>query len=118
MPATPEELEKIKVFVWNSKISDSILEMEETLNLCIGYGARIGELANESERIYSLKFAEALNKLRDCDDETETTRKAKLQAWTAEDREAWLNLKNLKTHLRARQMSLMQAIKTRREEPH
>jgi hypothetical protein len=110
------EIEEISDFVHKKAIVDSPAEMETQLDLAIGYSQRIGELLNEAERAYSIKKADSLNKLRDSEDETETTRKAKLDAWVAEDKKLWKDLKNIQTHLKQRIMSLFQAIKTRRGE--
>lgn len=112
-----EEITEISKFIRDIAIVDSIPEMEGRLDVAIGYSQRIGELLNEAELNYSVKKAECLNKLRDMEDETETTRKTKLDSWVAEERKLWKDLKNMQTHLRQRIMSLMQAIKTRREEP-
>ncbi len=112
-----EEIKEIFEFVKDVGIVDSIPEMETNLDRAIGYSQRIGELLNEAERAYSVKKADCLNKLRDMEDETETTRKVKLEAWTADEKKLWKDLKNIQTHLKQRIMSLFQAIRTRREEP-
>ena len=112
-----DEIQTMTMFVRGFRLSDAIPEMEDDLTKAIAYGQRVGELVNEAERDYRVKFAEALNELGAMDEETETTRKAKLEAMTADARLLWQNLKNLNTHLKAARMSLMQAIKTRRDEP-
>ena len=117
MEKLTEEIEEISDFVRETSIVDSIPEMETQLDMAIGYSQRVGELLNEAERAYSLKKADSLNKLRDMEDETETTRKAKLEAWVAEEKKLYKDLKNIQTHLKQRTMSLFQAIRTRREEP-
>jgi hypothetical protein len=112
-----EEIKEISDFVRDGVIVDSVPDMERNLDLAIGYSQRIGELLNEAERAYSLKKADKLNLLRDMEEETETTRKSKLEAWVANENKLWKDLKNIHTHIGKRIMSLMQAIKTRREEP-
>jgi len=91
--------------------------MEESLSIAIGYGQRIGELLNEAVHHYERRRASLINELERHEDETETTRKAKLDGWLADDKKLVSDLKNLQTHLKALRMSLFQAIKTRREEP-
>lgn len=113
-----EELLKIAQFVRETKITDAIPELESDLNLSIGYGQRIGEMVNRAEFAYSMKKAESLNKLNSMEDETEITRRAKLDSWLAEERKIYMDLRNIQTHLKALRMSLMQAIKTRRLEPN
>jgi hypothetical protein len=112
-----EELKEISEFVRNTSISDSIPEMETQLDMAIGYSQRIGELLNEAERAYSLKKADCLNRLRDMENETEVLRKTKLEAWTADEKKLYKDLKNIQVHLKQRIMSLFQGIRTRREEP-
>jgi methylthioribose-1-phosphate isomerase len=111
-----EEIKEIYEFVRDVSSTEAIPAMQLQLDTAIGYGARIGELLNEAERAYSIKKAECLNKLRDMDDETETTRKTKLEAWVADEKKLYKDLRNIQTHLKAREMSLFQSIKTRREE--
>jgi hypothetical protein len=112
-----EELKEISEFVRDTSISDSIPEMETQLDMAIGYSQRIGELLNEAERAYSLKKADCLNRLRDMENETEVLRKTKLEAWTADEKKLYKDLKNIQVHLKQRIMSLFQGIRTRREEP-
>jgi hypothetical protein len=112
------EIETIRNFVLNFKLSDAIPEMEDELETAIGYSQRVGEMISQAEYDYRTAFADALIKLQVMEEETETTRKAKLESWTAEKKMSWQILKNLNTNLKAVKMSLMQAIKTRREEPH
>ena len=112
-----QEIQEISDFVRDTKTVDSISEMENQLSLAIGFSQRIGELLNEAERAYSIKKANCINDLSKLEDEeTETTRKAKLDAWTAEEKKLWKDLKNIQIHLKQRIMSLFQAIRTRREE--
>ena len=113
-----QEIKEISDFVHNVQTVDAIPEMQGQLNSAIGYSQRIGELLNEAERAYSIKKANCINDLSTMEDEeTETTRKAKLEEWTADEKKLWKDLKNIQTHLRQRIMSLFSAIKTRREEP-
>lgn len=111
-----EELLQIALFIKETKPSDLIGEMEENLFKATGYAQRIGELLNTAEYSYSVNKMKNLEKLESMEEETETTRKAKLDSWSAEDKKLVSDLKNLKTNLRTIQMSLMQSIKTRREE--
>jgi hypothetical protein len=111
-----EEIKEIYEFVRDITTTEAIPAMQMQLDTAIGYGSRIGELLNIAERAYSIKKADCINKLRDTDDETETTRKIKLEAWVADEKKLYKDLLNIKTHLKAREMSLFQAIKTRREE--
>jgi phage-related protein len=111
-----KEIKEITYFVHEAKTVSEIPEMQRQLDLAIGYSQRIGELLNEAERAYSIKKANCLNDLRNLEEETETTRKVKLESWVAEEKKLWRDLKNIQTHLRQRIMSLFQAIKTRREE--
>ena len=111
-----EEIKEISDFVHDVTSAEAIPAMQLQLDSAIGYSQRIGELINEAELAYSVKKADCLNKLRDMDEETETSRKTKLDAWTAEERKLYKDLKNIQTHLKQRIMSLFQAIKTRRDE--
>lgn len=115
---TTQELLDIVQFIKDFRLGDSIKEMEEDLQKAIGYSQRVGELQNEAEFVYHRKYAEQLNKLGMAEDETETTRKVKLESWTAEAKLVWQNLKTMTNSLKAVRMSLMQAIRTRREEPY
>jgi len=92
--------------------------MEANLSLAVGYSQRVGEMVNDAEFAYRVEFEKHLNRLSASDDETETTRKAKLESWTAEHKRVWQNLRVMNSSLKAIRMSLMQAIRTRREEPH
>jgi hypothetical protein len=112
------EFEDIAEFIRHFSLSDAIPAMEKDLEKAIGYSQRIGEVYNDAEFAYRNKFAESLDRLGSHEDETETTRRAKLKAWTAEERRVRDNLKVTNTSLKIIRMALMQAIKTRREEPH
>jgi hypothetical protein len=113
------ELEEMTQFVdaYKDYTGDAIPDMQVMLRVAIAYGQRTGELLNVAERVYALKFSESLNKLRDAEEETETTRRAKLEAWCADEKFTVRTLKNLYATLKQIRMSLFQAIKTRREEP-
>jgi hypothetical protein len=111
-----EELIEIADFIKDKTASTTIPEMEKDLELAIGYAYRVGELLNEAEFAYTRKREESLTRLRDMDEETETSRKTKLDSWVADEKRIWQNLRNMKSNLRALQMSLMQRIKTHREE--
>ena len=110
------ELEEIKEFIQADKALDSIPTMEQELQAAIGYGQRVGEMLNQAEYDYQEAFAVSLEKLSNAEDETETTRKAKLQNWTKDHKKAVQDLKLMKDSLRSVRMALMQATKTRREE--
>ncbi len=111
-----KELLEIATFIQETKPSEFIGAMEESLYKAVGYSQRIGSLLNEAEESYSVNRMKHLEKLETMEEETETTRKAKLDSWCASDKKLVADLKNLKTNLRTIQMSLMQSIKTRREE--
>jgi hypothetical protein len=114
-----DEMNEMLAFVeeFRTTATSDIPAMEIQLRLAIGYGQRVGELLIESEKAYRLKFAKCLNDLGMMEEETETTRKAKLEAWTAEDKATMQLFKNLYATLKQIRMSLFQAIRTRREEP-
>jgi hypothetical protein len=111
------ELLEIADFIKDQNAAGSIPEMEQDLETAIGYAYRVGELLNDAEFAYTKKRESLLAELRVyADDETETTRKSKLDAGVAEEKRVWQNLRNMKSNLRALQMSLMQRIRTHREE--
>jgi hypothetical protein len=111
------ELEEIVGFIKQSHISDSIREMELSLDLANGYSQRVGELLNLAIWDYEKEYANKLSDLQTMDDETETTRKAKLNGWLADKKKIVSDLKVANNSLRGIRMSIMQAVKTRREEP-
>ena len=111
------EISDIRGFIDGFHLGDTIPHMEQDLTLCIGYEQRIGELTNQAKTDYKTKYLESLKSLSNLDDETETTRKAKLEAWTAPEEQVWQDFKLLGRSLKAIRMSLWQGIKTRREEP-
>ena len=115
------EIDEIDNFVTAYKrgdYSDTIPSLEEGQRLAIGYGQRIGELCADATKAHTLRYAESLERLSTFEDgETETTRKAKLAAWCADEKHALDQLKNLYVTLKSIRMGLSQAIKTRREEP-
>lgn len=113
-----EEISEIADFVASANTIDrsNIASMEDALAHAIGYSQRIGTLVNDAEYNYSVKMSESLSRLQSMEDETETTRKAKLNSWTASDKKLLQDLKVIKSNLKTIQMFLMQAIKTRREE--
>lgn len=114
------EINEVLGFIEMYRITseDAIPAMEVQLRLAIGYGQRVGELSIEAEKTYRLKFAKCLEDLGQMEEETETTRKAKLEAWTADEKAAAQHLKNIYSTLKQIRMSLFQAIKTRRTEPY
>ena len=110
------ELLKIASFIKDFSIPDSIPEMENALTVSIGYKQRIGEVLNDAELVYAKRKETCLASLGEMEDETETLRKAKLEAWTSTEKHQIGVLKNLSSNLKAVQMTLWQAIKTRRDE--
>ena len=116
IPAQPDELETIEKFIKETEVSDHIAAMEENIALAVGFTQRVGSLLNDAECDYAKVKMTYLEQLASKEEETETTRKAKLEAWTADAKRNISNLKLIKTNLRTIQMMLMQAIKTRREE--
>lgn len=110
------ELEEIRAFIIEPHIDDSIGQMEEQLEKAIGYSQRVGELANAAEHRYEKAHAECIDRLEALTDETETTRKAKLMGWLADHKKELSDLKVMRNSLKQTSMSLMQAIKTRRDE--
>jgi hypothetical protein len=115
-----EFLRTVSNFVVADHISavgdESIPEMEKALEKARVYSYRIGTMVNEAQRKYNISYNFHRNRLLSMEEETETTRKAKLNAATANEKWYLDNLKTLKSHLRMTIMSLMQAIKTRRSE--
>lgn len=111
------ELKAIADFIKSTGVSDSIHEMEENLSLTIGFSQRVGELVNDAEFAYSKKKEQALDDLGSMEEETEVLRKTKLDSWVAEEKRTWQNLKMMYGNLKALRFVLMQAIKTRRDEP-
>lgn len=109
------ELDEIREFIKASHISDSIAEMEVELETAITWESRVGFLCNEAESVFEKKYAEHLTRLEGIE-ETETTRKAKLAGWLADEKKSVADLKVMKHALKQIVMSLLQAIKTRRDE--
>lgn len=107
----------IREFVETFTISEFIPEMEQGIQKSIAYSQFVGTRQNEIEAVYHIEFEGALDRLSRAEDETETTRRAKLNSWTAPRRRELQDLKLLNGNLRAIRMSLMLCIKTRREEP-
>ena len=116
IPAQPDELETIVKFIKETEVSDHIAEMEQNIAFAVGFTQRVGSLLNDAECDYAKMKMTYLEQLASKEEETETTRKAKLEAWTADAKRNISNLKLMKTNLRTIQMMLMQAIKTRRDE--
>lgn len=111
-------IEQVTVFVESFEIPDNIGLMEEMLSKSIGYSQWLGGMVNACEGDYHKLYAESLDKLSRLDDETETTRKAKLNSWTADKKRDLQDLKLLFGNLKSIRMALMQGIKTRRTEPY
>jgi hypothetical protein len=112
------KIDEVQCFIDGFQMSDQIPAMEKDLEKAIGYNQWVGMLLNDAVFDYEKHYAEQLSRLLSLEAETETTRKAKLAAWTAEKKRNVADLKQLKGSLRAIQMALMQAIKTRRTEPY
>lgn len=110
------ELQAIAKFISETKPSDQLAEMEESLFNAVGFSQRIGSLLNDAEYNYAVNRETSLIKLQGMEDETETTRKSKMDSWSASDKKLVSDLKNMKTNLRTLQMALMMSIKSRREE--
>lgn len=114
--STIDELLTIADFIVKTKPSEHISEMNENLFLAVGFSQRIGTLLNEADYNYSVNREQHLIRLKGMEGETEITRRSKLDSWSASDKKLLSDLKNIKTNLRTLQMSLMQSIKSRREE--
>ena len=112
-----DELLEIAQFIKDFERSDSIGEMERQRDRAIGYAQRIGELLDQAEHDYTIFYGEKLDELSSSEDETETTRKAKLNMWTADKLLIVKKLRTLKHNLRTITMACMQSIKTKRETP-
>ncbi len=110
------ELQRMASFVKDFKLPDSTSEMEDDLTQAIGYRQRMGEVLNDAELVYAKKFEQSLADLNALEDETETTRKAKLGSWTAGEKHRVQTVRNLYANLKSIQMLLFSAIKTRRTE--
>ena len=84
IPAQPDELETIEKFIKETEVSDHIAAMEENIALAVGFTQRVGSLLNDAECDYAKVKMTYLEQLASKEEETETTRKAKLEAWTAD----------------------------------
>jgi hypothetical protein len=112
------ELDNMQSFIRDTITSmpESIPEMQTTLDLCIGYHQRAGELCNRAEMAYHQQYSKVLDEMTVKEDWTEEMRKAHIKGRTAQ---ALFVLKEYKTilgTLRSLQMRLFQSIKTRRGE--
>ncbi len=112
------ELDEIHAFAITGHISDSILDMEVSLQIATGYGQRMGEIVNALEEAHAQKQKEAIDRFSHNEELTETIRKVEIEAYCALAKRQLKDAKGLYQTLRNRRMELMQAIKTRREEPH
>lgn len=110
------EVEAIRTFTQQKHISDHIPEMERALNTCIGYQSRVGFLCNEAEYAYEIGHLEAIRQVESNEDMTEVQRAALMKAKLAPQKKALSDLKVLRNSLKTIQMSLMQAVNTRRME--
>lgn len=108
-------IEEIREFVVTPHVSDFTRGMEADQEKATAYAQYVGELVNLAEQAYSVRRAESLTELGE--DETETLRKVKLEAWTSTEKRNLQDLKNLYRNLKSIRMTLAQAIKTRRTEP-
>jgi hypothetical protein len=111
-------IEDITTFVESFSIPDNIQLMEEMISKSIGYSQWLGGRVNAAELDYANYYAECLDKLSRLEDETETTRKARLNSWTADKKRTLQDLKLLFGNLKSIRMALMQGVKTRRSEPY
>lgn len=110
------DIAEIRNFIVSPHVTDHIRGMEVDQEKATGYAQYVGELVNEAEKDLSLYEMSCIEKLSE--DETETLRKTKLKAWTSEKRQFLTDLKLMYANLKSVRMTLMQAIRTRREEPH
>ena len=110
-------IEDITTFVEGFQIPDNIPEMEDMLSRSIGWSQWLGGIVNACESNYAKLYEKCLGDLSGLEDETETTRKAKLNSWTADKKRELQDFKLLYGNLKSIRMALMQGIKTRREEP-
>jgi hypothetical protein len=110
------DIAKIRDFIFQPHVSDHIRVMEVDMETATGYAQYIGELVNAAEKDLSLYEMSCLEKLEA--EETETLRKTKLRGWASEKRQVLTDLKLMYANLKSVRMALMQAIRTRREEPH
>lgn len=111
------ELEFIQDYLKTIRLTADIGALEQNLEHVLGYAQRVGELLNEAEQTYTLARGQALKQFLDREDLTETIRKQLLESAVAEQRKNLADLKLLNHTLRGWQMAVLQAIKTRREEP-
>jgi len=110
------ELEEVYHFCKASHVTDHIPEMEISLETANAYSIRIGKLLNEATEDFEKSHASEISRLSEREDWTETIRGAHLKAAMAEKKRLVSDLKNMSRGLKSIQMTLMQAIKTRREE--
>ena len=112
------ELEKMQEFIHGlvESMPDSIPEMETSLDLCIGFHQRAGELSNQAEMEYHTQYAAVLQEMTVMEDWTETMRSAHIKGKTAQALYILKQYKTILASLRSIQMRLFQSIKTRRGE--
>lgn len=112
------EFEEMRTFILEAKVtSNNLPSMIDNLRIAIGWSQRAGELEIEAKKAYLIKREECLAKLSCDESETETTRRTKLDAWTAEAESEWAMWKLIRTELKHLRMLLHTAIKTEREQP-
>lgn len=110
-------MDEILKFIHDSgTAATDIPAMERDLHYAISYEQRVGEALNQAVMDYKLFYAAKLEELGRMEDETETTRKAKLEAWTSEKKRTVDDLKQIKGSLKSIRMALHTSIKNRREE--
>jgi hypothetical protein len=110
------ELEEIYHFCKASHVTDHIPEMEISLETANAYSVRVGMMLNEATEDFEKSHDAEISRLMEREDYTETTRKAHLLAMMSPKKKLVSDLKVLSRSLRTIQMTLMQAIKTRRDE--
>ena len=112
------ELEEVRKFVMGVSFAAHLPELEEYLTLAKGYAQRMGELANEAEQVFTVRRGVAIQQIMRDEELTETMRKQLLESAVAGEKKILSDYKLICHTLRMTIMGLMQAIKTRREEPH
>ena len=110
------ELVRYASFIKGYELPATISDMQDDLTKVIGYRQRVGEVLNDQILRGAKKREEGLGFLKSKEDETETSRKAKLNSFCADEEHQKIALQNLVSNLGAIKMLLFSAIKTQREE--
>ena len=112
----PEEISEIRDFILEKHTIKHMPEMEAAQDEANAYFQRVGEVVNEAEHAYNIKFNQVMEGLRNRDEETESSKGAALKSLTADEKKFLEDMRLLKAGVRNVRMTLAQAIKTRREE--